>query len=410
MIARLANDSVPGTLAANAQPLALPAEERIRDVAQRVERDPPAVWVLADDKLGHTTQSVGLAEALGWPYATKELRFNPLNRLSNRILGAGLLTLDRRHSTPLLPPWPDLVIATGRKTAPVARWIGAQSHGRTRLVQLGRKAADRADDFDLSVTCSHFAMPRHPRRIETRAPLTAITDRTLQAASERWCHLYGSTPRPHVALIVGGTSALHRLDVETATRMGREVASFASEAGGSLFIVTSPRTGAAAAAALRAGIQGVGRFYEWRPGATDNPYLGCLAVADVLVVTGDSESMLAEAAATSKPLYIYPLPECGNGLRQRLRAWVSGHARQHGNPTGHSGLQLQALCARLIELGLVRAPRDIGAMHRCLIEAGHAYPFGAPPNTEPRTPLRELDQVADRIRALLGYSRPETAG
>jgi hypothetical protein len=231
----------------------------------------------------------------------------------------------------------------------------------------------------------------------------------LQAASARWRHLFGSAPRPHVALIVGGTSALHRLDAETATRMGREVASFARDAGGSLFIVTSPRTGAAAAAALRAAIQGVGRFYEWRPAATDNPYLGCLAVADVLVVTGDSESMLAEAAATSKPLYIYPLPECGNGPRQRLRAWVSGQARQHGSPTGHSRLQLQALCARLIHFGLVRAPRDIGAMHRSLIEAGHAYPFGAPPNTEPRAPLRELDQVADRVRALLGYSRLETA-
>ena len=252
MIAQLADDSVPRTLAANALPA---SQERIRDAGQRLESGPPAVWVLADDKLGHTTQSVGLAEALGWPYATKELRFNALNRLSNRLLGAGLLTLDRRHSTPLLPPWPDLVIATGRQTAPVARWIGAQSHGRTRLVQLGRKGADRADDFDLSVTCSHFAMPPHPRRIETRAPLTAINDRKLQAASERWCDLFGSEPRPHVALIVGGTSALHRLDAETATRMGREVASFARAAGGSLFVVTSPRTGAAAGAALRAGMR-----------------------------------------------------------------------------------------------------------------------------------------------------------
>jgi len=192
--------------------------------------------------------------------------------------------------------------------------------------------------------------------------------------------------------------------------MGREVASFARAAGGYLFTVTSPRTGAAAAAALRAGIQGVGRFYEWRSGDTDNPYLGCLAVADVLVVTGDSESMLAEAAATNKPLYIYPLPDCGAGLRQRLRLWVSGRARSHqSSSTGRTRLRLQSLCARLIELGLVRAPRDVAAMHRCLIEAGHAHPFGAPPNTEPRAPLRELDRVANRVRALLGYSPLETA-
>ncbi len=404
MIARLANDSMPRTL---------PAEVRIRDTGRRLESGPPAVWVLADDKLGHTTQSIGLAEALGWPYATKELRFNALNRLSNRLLGAGLLTLDRRHSAPLLPPWPDLVIATGRRTAPVARWIGAQSAGRTRLVQLGRKGADRADDFDLSVTCSHFAMPRHPRRIETRAPLTAINDRRLHAAGERWRDLFRSEPRPHVALIVGGTSALHRLDAETAARMGREVAGFARAAGGSLFVVTSPRTGASAGAALRAGLDGAGRFYEWQSGDADNPYLGCLAVADVLVVTGDSESMLAEAAATGKPLYIYPLPGCGNGLRQRLRVWVSGRARPQlrmGKRTVGSRLQLQSLCARLIELGLVRAPRDLAAMHRCLIESGHAHPFGASLDTEPHTPLRELDQVAEHVRALLGDASLDTVG
>jgi hypothetical protein len=33
----------------------------------------PRVWLLLDDRPGHTTQVVGLAEALGWPYETKEL-------------------------------------------------------------------------------------------------------------------------------------------------------------------------------------------------------------------------------------------------------------------------------------------------------------------------------------------------
>lgn len=231
MIARFANESIPRTLAADAQqvstlqPGVLAARAQILDDGRGLEGRLPAVWVLADDKLGHTTQSIGLAEAVGWPYVTKDLRFNDLDRrLSNRRLGASLLTLDQHHSAPLLPPWPDLVIATGRRTAPVARWIGAQNQGRTRLVQLGRKGADRADDFDLSVTCSHFAMPHHPRRIETRAPLTAINDQRLYVEAERWHDLFGSEPRPHVALLVGGTSALHRLDAETAARMGREVA------------------------------------------------------------------------------------------------------------------------------------------------------------------------------------------
>lgn len=360
----------------------------------------PTVWVLEDDKLGHTTQSVGLAEALGWRYERKVLRFNALNRVSNALLGASMISVDRRRSASLAPPWPELVIATGRRTAPVARWIRHRSAGHTRLVQLGRKGADRADDFDLSVTCSHFAMPPHPRRIETCVPLTAIDDRRLQAVRVRWGAAFGSAPRPHVALMVGGTSALHRLDATTAARMGREVADAVRATGGSLFVVTSPRTGAAAGAGLRACVGGADRFYEWRPGDPDNPYLGCLAVADALIVTGDSESMLAEAVATGAPVYIYPLPERRKGLRHHVRAWVGRCARM-----SPARSWWQVVCARLVDLGLVRTSRDLAALHRRLIEAGHAHDFGAPLNAGRHPPLRELEHVAARVRAL--YDDPK---
>ena len=152
-------------------------------------------------------------------------------------------------------------------------------------------------------------MPPHPRRIETRVPLTAIDDRSLQVARERWRDLFGSAPRPHVGLIAGGTSALHRLDASTAARMGRAAADWVRAAGGSLFVVTSPRTGASASAALCDSLGAAGRFYKWRPGDSENPYLGCLAVADALIVTSDSESMLADALATGTAVHIYPLPE-----------------------------------------------------------------------------------------------------
>jgi len=107
----------------------------------------PRLWLLLDDRPGHTTQVVGLADLLGWPYEEKHLRFTWLNRLSNRLLGASRLALDAGRSNQLAPPWPDLVIAMGRRTAPIARWVKRQSGGRTRLIQLGRKAANVADDF-----------------------------------------------------------------------------------------------------------------------------------------------------------------------------------------------------------------------------------------------------------------------
>jgi mitochondrial fission protein ELM1 len=351
----------------------------------------PRVWLLLDDRPGHTTQVVGLAEALGWPYETKELRFTPLNRLSNRLLGAGRLSLDAGQSAELAPPWPDLVIAMGRRTAPIARWIKRRSGGHTRLVQLGRKAANVAADFDLSVTCAHFRLPAHPRRLELLLPPTQVTPGRLAQAAARWPALFGTAAQPRVALLIGGTTAHHRLTAETATRMAAEVQAFAEGLGGSLTCVTSRRSGAAVEEALRQGAPAA-QLHFWRRDQRDNPYLGYLAQADILVVTGESESMLAEAAAAAKPLYIYPIPAKPPTLRARVAGKVLAIADGSG--------PLARLCKGMIHSGLVVPPRDLDLMHRGMTEAGAARRFGdGSPAGAPQIP--SLAPLCRRVHQLL---------
>ena len=65
---------------------------------------------------------------------------------------------------------------------------------------------------------------------------------------------------------------------------------------------------------------------------------------------------------------------------------------------------LERLCARLIDLGLVRPPRDLNELHRGLVEAGVARFFGEPLETEARPGLDEMELVARRVRALMGYA------
>ena len=361
---------------------------------------PPTVWVLADDKPGHSTQSVGLAQALGWPYEVKRLHFTALNRLSNRLLGASLISLNTSRSASLTPPWPDLVIATGRRAAPIARWIQKQSHGQTRLVQLGRKGGEIAEQFDLVVTCVHFRLLPHPRRIVTIAPLNPVIFEPLAQATERWHGLFDNTPRPRVALLVGGSSATHRLNADTARRMGEEVRAFAHTAGGRVFATTSPRTGVQATQALSVGLGASHSLYRWQPGRQDNPYLAYLALADVLVVTGESESMLAEAAASGKPVYIYPLPERARGVRARIKDWIVARAqtsRVNNRGTVRPQAGLAYVCARLIEQGIVQPRRDLNMLRQALVHRGMACFFGEPLETGQRPPLREMDDVVHRL-------------
>ncbi|MGD8957715.1 MAG: ELM1/GtrOC1 family putative glycosyltransferase, partial [Chromatiaceae bacterium] len=315
---------------------------------------PPRVWILDDDKVGHVIQSRALAEALGWPVEIKPLTFNRWQYLSNKLLGATLRHLDRAHAVALRPPWPDLVVSVGGRSASVARWIAAQSAGGTRLVHLGRKGGEVADQFDLTVACSHFRQFAHPRRMETIAPLNPLDDNALKAAAERWRGLFADAPYPRIALVVGGTSALHRLDAATARTLGEDVRAFADAAGGSVFAITSPRTGGAATDALEDGLGPNKDVRRWRADDPDNPYRGYLALADIIIVTGDSESMLSEAAATGKPMLIYPLPEAHPGLRTRVAEAVLRRSRKprinkRGTIRPQRGLQY--LCARAIDRG-----------------------------------------------------------
>jgi mitochondrial fission protein ELM1 len=379
-----------------------------REGGRRADGRAPTVWVLKDYKAGHLTQSIGLADAVGVPYEIKDLRFNVLNHFSNRVRGASTLGLDITRSAGLAPPWPDLVISTGRRTAPVARWIGEQNCGRTRIVQLGRRGGEIADAFDLVVACVHFRLPPHARRLEITAPLNAVTPDRLARAAARWHEIFAGAPRPHIVLVVGGTCARHRLDAVTARRMAEDVRALAESRGGSVFAITSPRTGAEATAALRAGLGPAGHVHEWRPREADNPYLGYLALADALVVTGDSESMLAEAAAAGKALFIYPLPERPLGFRWPAE-WIARRAearprKAKGTVRPQQGLEY--VCARLVGAGIVRPPRHLDQLHDALIRGGAARRFAAPFDWSPCRPLRDAETVARRVRLLLGFDTP----
>ncbi|RMD60849.1 MAG: hypothetical protein D6826_11390, partial [Alphaproteobacteria bacterium] len=153
------------------------------------------------------------------------------------------------------------------------------------------------------------------------------------------------------------------------------------------------------------GLGALGRIVPWEAMQEENPYLGYLALADVLVVTGESESMLSEAAATGKPVYIYPVAERGPGLWGRIEDWVA--ARAHARRLNRRGTVrpqrgLDHLCARLIARGIVQPRRDVRLLHEKLMALGIARPFGGPLELWSPPPLHEAEAVAGQVRALLG--------
>ena len=380
---------------------------RVRD-GGRWLTSAPRVWILSDGKMGHSTQSEGLAKSLGWPYEIKQLHFHSWNntqKLVWSLLPPNCLGLNKLDSSALEPPWPDIVISTGWRPAPIARWIREQNGENTRIIQVGRKGGAAAGLFDVVITPSYYGFAPHPHRIETLVPLNELDQENLDTVSRQWPTLFDGAPHPRIVLVVGGATSRFTLTSDFATSIGNQLKELANTCGGKVFAVTSPRTSNHVSQALLAALAPEHHVHQWQPNQADNPYLAYLAGADVIIVTGESESMLAEAASLGKPVYIIPLPENPPSWKIRFSEAIVRRAQsQPLNKRGTARPQqgIERLCARLIRSGIIQPRRDLSILHDSLIQHGIARPFGEAIENGQRPYLRETERVAKEIKTILG--------
>ena len=357
-----------------------------------VSKKPVHVWLLLDDRPGHATQVKGLAQNVGWQAEAIDLKFNRLNIVPNPLLGSRLLSLESGSAKKLLQPFPDIVVGMGRRIVPVARWIKKQSGGATKIVLLGRKAVGKSSDIDYVVSCVHFNQLPRENCFELMVPPTQVNAEILAEARKARPNPLSDMSRPRVVLLVGGPTAQHRFDATDASQMVSEVSRVVTKFGGGLAIVTSRRTPAET-------VKAMGRtapkahMHVWQAGAKDNPYLSYLANADLLVVTGESESMLAEAAATRLPLTIYRLQAKPRGMKNYLASAMRLKADQVGI--------LAKFCRQLLLAGWVIPPRELALMHRSMEQQGMACVFDGSLNTQKPEPSNEFTLLARQLAALV---------
>lgn len=261
---------------------------------------PPSIWVLRDDRAGHNAQSHGLAHRFGVPYSIKPIEYNRFARLPNRLIGSSLRGLTEASKAQVVPPWPKLVIAAGRRIVPVAQYIKKQSPD-TILLQL--MWPGHVAPFDLIIVPKHDHPPEDPRIITTVGALHAVTDSILEMEAEKLEAICATLPRPIVLVLIGGNSkhgTFERSDIERLL----DLSELLTGGTGSLFISTSRRSPSFVESICKARITCPYHLYKW--GSKEaNPYPGMLKLADAIVVTGDSISMSSEACYSGKPVYLF---------------------------------------------------------------------------------------------------------
>jgi mitochondrial fission protein ELM1 len=197
------------------------------------------------------------------------------------------------------------VIAIGRRSVPVARWIRKRNGGRTRLVRIGHPRIDPSL-FDLVVTTRQYPVP--PGDNVVLLPLAMSRFSTPPEPTAEEAAWLAELPTPRRLLAIGGATKYWSLSATTVADAVQNL----QLGNGTLIVATSRRTDLEVTEAVRSVLLPTSRLVD---GAFPRfPVL--LNEADEIFVTGDSVSMLSEAILTGRPVGLLPIEQDEKGRRK----------------------------------------------------------------------------------------------
>ena len=254
-------------------------------------------WGIADGAAGHGSQIRGLCSSLTERFETFDCRLRlPWRALPSPLVVRSPLSFQSWGLN--RPDLPHVVISCGRQAA-TASIVLRHFRPVDYAIHLQHPQAS-LQHFDLIVVPEHDSVKGN-NVISSKGALhplsPAILKETAAEGPVAGLEKLGST---FVAVLLGGPNRcfpFNEADVEGLLGRLKRVRA----EGHRLAVLPSRRTPDHAIAAFR---QAFGESEFVWDGISENPYRSALALASHVVVTGDSVSMISEATATGRPVYV----------------------------------------------------------------------------------------------------------
>jgi mitochondrial fission protein ELM1 len=318
----------------------------------------PVIWALTTHRRGDNSQIMNLASQLSDHVIEKSLSFNISNHIPNYLRANTLLGLKSKGI--LNSPWPDIVISAGRRSAPVARWIKSQSPN-TRLIHIGRPWCGLSH-FDLVVTTPQYQIPLRENVYINSLTLNQLVFESGDTIPESEVVTQIGMSQPYLTVVLGGHSRPYKMTPSYLSEMAQMINSFARLHNFSVLITTSPRTPSYALECFASQLDVPYQCHVWSADKK-NPYTDFARLAQVIVVTGDSASMVSELCKLGKPVYVRKLPryfdiiiDAISGLRNFCR-FPLGRGNYRGMPKQQN--ILSRLFDKAVEYGFITSLRDL---------------------------------------------------
>ena len=254
---------------------------------------PMTAWALTTGEAGMRAQARGLAEAVADVVVEKTI--------AGGVVWPWTLGVGRGQ---LSPPWPDIVISCGRRSA--ARAIAIRKVGGGHVVAVHvQDPRGRADAFDLVIAMEHDRIAGD-HVIKVATALHDLTPTKLESAGRGWADRFARLGQPLTGVVLGGDLKGRPFTLADGQKLLDGMIRLKTATGCGLAITPSRRTPAAVRDLFAAAFANDPRVFQWDL-AGDNPYRAILALSDRLVVTSDSVSMVSEALSAPHPVEVFDL-------------------------------------------------------------------------------------------------------
>ena len=259
------------------------------------------VWAITGGRRGNDVLVLGIARALGVEPQLIHTHLKPPWRWLSpyRAAFAGV-----RRDRAIAPPYPDLVLASGRQAAAHARYIRYRSGGRC-FTAFFQKPTINPRYFDF-VWAPHHDRLQGPNVTSTLLSPHLLTQETLQTEADKWrarllADCGGRTP---VAVLIGGPNEAYDFTMAEFERLTTHIVALTEQ---NMFplITVSRRSPTAFTAHLHARLGQAPHFIWDNEG--DNPYAALLGLAAHIIVTADSVNMVGEACTSGAPVQVFEL-------------------------------------------------------------------------------------------------------
>jgi mitochondrial fission protein ELM1 len=208
-------------------------------------------------------------------------------------------------------PYLELAIGVGFNVTEQLVNIKQQSGGKTKIAIILDPLA-HYDKFDFIILPSYEPYKVTGNVLRTTGLINFVNDEYLAAQkAEFQTHpkyeflRKANLKPPFLTVVIGGRHTGGNIDVEDTKIIADKINQLVSSSNGTALITTSKRTELAVSETLKQNLKVPYFLYDYKLRETENPYGVFLALADEIIVTGESVRMMSECCSTGKPVRIY---------------------------------------------------------------------------------------------------------